>query len=84
MICHADSFRILGIDRNNVNAPWNVQQNVQKNESHGVHKLEKTPALCLISIINCSKNLSKNSLFKKLTDFFHVNKNLLKQITQIL
>lgn len=43
-----------------------------KNENHGVHvyKLEKTPALCLISVINCSKTPSKKSLLKKSTDFF--------------
>lgn len=42
-----------------------------KNENHGVYKLEKTPALCLISVINCSKNPSKKkSLLKKSTDFF--------------
>lgn len=41
-----------------------------KNENHGVYELEKTPALCLISVINCSKTPSKKSLLKKSTDFF--------------
>lgn len=37
-----------------------------KNENHGVYKLEKTPALCLISVINCSKNPSKKIFIKKI------------------
>lgn len=65
-----DSFRILVFDRNGVNVPRNFQQTSKKNENHGLHKLEKTPALCLISVINCSKNPSKKSLLKKSTDFF--------------
>lgn len=56
-----------------------------KNENHGVYKLEKTPALCLISVINCSKNPSKKSLLKKSTDFFFDEyKYLLKQMTENL
>lgn len=65
-----DSFRILVFDRNGVNVPRNFQQTSKKNENHGLHKLEKTPALCLISVINCSKTPSKKSLLKKSTDFF--------------
>lgn len=41
-----------------------------KNENHGVYKLEKTPALCLISVINCSKNPSKKLFIKKINWFF--------------
>lgn len=79
MIYNGDSFWIL------VESVWMLQEmfnKYQKNKSHGVHKLEKTPAFCLISIINCLKKIQvKKSLFKKLTDSFH-QKNLLRQITQ--
>lgn len=61
-----DSFRILVFDRNGVNVPRNFQQTSKKNENHGLHKLEKTPALCLISVINCSKNPSKKIFIKKI------------------
>lgn len=67
MICNGDPFRILVFDRNgvHVNVPRNFQQTF-KNENHGVYKLEKTPALCLISVINCSKNPSKKIFIKKI------------------
>lgn len=58
MIYNGDSFRILGFDRIGVNAQ-EMFNKYQKNKSHGVHQLEKTPAFCLISIINCFKNPSK-------------------------
>lgn len=56
-----------------------------KNENHGVYKLEKTPALCLISVINCSKNPSKKIFIKKnQLIFFYEYKYLLKQMTENL
>lgn len=56
-----------------------------KNENHGVYKLEKTPALCLISVINCSKNPSKKIFIKKINWFFFDEyKYLLKQMTENL